>query len=91
MATIQAERTPNPNSLKFTTEDGPFIQEGVAAFSSEEEAKDDPLARRLFSVSGVDDVFITSQFVTVSKAPTVDWSTVKPEVETILTEHLETT
>ena len=95
MATIQAERTPNPNSLKFTTEDGPFIQEGVqegvAAFSSEEEAEDDPLARHLFSVSGVDDVFITSQFVTVSKAPTVDWSTVKPEVETILTEHLETT
>ena len=91
MATIQAERTPNPNSLKFTTEDGPFIQEGVAAFSSEEEAEDDPLARRLFSVSGVDDVFITCQFVTVSKAPTVDWSTVKPEVETILTEHLETT
>lgn len=91
MATTQAESTPNPNSLKFTTEDGPFIQEGVAAFSSEEEAAEDPLAQRLFSISGVEDVFITPQFVTVSKAPTIDWSTVKPDVETILTEHLEAT
>ncbi len=91
MATTQAESTPNPNSLKFTTEDGPFIQEGVAAFSSEEEAEENPLAQRLFSISGVEDVFITPQFVTVSKAPTIDWSTVKPDVEMILTEYLEAT
>jgi hypothetical protein len=88
MATAQAEPTPNPNSLKFTTDDGPF-HDGMAAYSSAEEAADHPLAHRLFSVSGVDDVFITPQFVTVSKAPDVDWDNVKSDVETILTEHLE--
>ncbi len=90
MATTQAESTPNPNSLKFTTDDGPFLDGGMVACSSEEEARDDPLARRLFSVGGVEDVFITPQFVTVSKAPAVDWGAVKPEVETILAEHLDT-
>lgn len=90
MATTQAEPTPNPNSLKFTTDDGPFLQEGTAAYSSAEEAEDDPLARRLFSIAGVEDVFITPQFVTVSKAPAVDWNRVQPEVETVLAEHLET-
>jgi hypothetical protein len=89
MATTQAESTPNPNSLKFTTDDGPFLDGGVAAYSSAEEAADDPLARQLFSVVGVRDVFITPDFVTVSKAPTVDWSAVKPDVETILTDHLD--
>ncbi len=89
MATTQAESTPNPHSLKFTTDDGPFLDNGMAAYSSEEEAQDDPLAHRLFSVSGVVDVFITPQFVTVSKASDVDWSAVKPDVEAILAEHLE--
>ena len=89
MATTQAESTPNPNSLKFTTDDGPFLSGGVAAYSSADEAAEDPLARRLFGVSGVDDVFITPQFVTVSKAPSVDWGGVTPDVETIRAEHLE--
>ena len=88
MATTQAETTPNPNSLKFTTDDGSF-RDDVAAYSSEEEAQSDSLAHRLFSISGVEDVFITPQFVTVSKAPAVDWSTVKPDVESILADHLE--
>jgi hypothetical protein len=88
MATTQAETTPNPNSLKFTTDNGPF-RDDVAAYSSEEEAQSDSLAHRLFSVSGVDDIFITPQFVTVSKVPAVDWSTVKPDVESILADHLE--
>jgi hypothetical protein len=90
MATTQAESTPNPNSLKFTTNDGPFLDDGVAAYSSADEAADDPLARQLFSVAGVEDVFITPDFVTVSKAPAVDWSAVKPDVETILADHLDT-
>lgn len=89
MASTHAETTPNPNSLKFTTDDGPFLQDGAAAYSSAEEARDDPLARRLFSISGVEDVFITPQFVTVSKAPSVDWSQVQSQIETILNEYLE--
>jgi len=89
MATTQAESTPNPNSLKFTTENGPFLRTGVAAFTSAEEAEANPLAKRLFSVSGVEDVFITPEFVTVSKAPHVDWDAVTSDVEEILAEHLE--
>lgn len=89
MATIQAERTPNPNSLKFTTTDGHFLQDGVAAYSSAAEAEDHPLAEQLFSIDGVADVFMTPQFVTVSKAPEVEWSNVQPDVKTVLSEYLE--
>lgn len=89
MATIKAEPTPNPNSLKFETDQGRFIDDRMAAFSSKEEAESHPLARRLFSISGVTDVFITPEFVTVSKQPAVEWSQAKSEIETLLQEHLE--
>ena len=89
MTPLQAETTPNPNSLKFTSDGAPFTQGGVAAYSSEAEAQDDPLARQLFSIDGVEDIFITPQFVTVSKAPSVEWSALKPDIEAILAEHLD--
>lgn len=89
MPTINAERTPNPHSLKFTSPDGSFRDEGVAAFSSATEAEDDPLADRLFSIAGVEDVFITPDFVTVSKASGLDWSDAKPEITSALADYLE--
>ena len=89
MATPQAESTPNPNSLKFTTNDGAFLQGGVAAYSSAAEAEDHPLAERLFEISGIEDVFITPEFVTVSKTPQTEWPAVKPDVEKILREYLD--
>lgn len=89
MPTIRAETTPNPNSLKFTTDEGAFLEDGVESFSSAGEAKDNLLARRLFSVPGVKDVFVTPQFVTVSKTPNADWSNMKSDVEAALTEYLD--
>lgn len=89
MATTNAEPTPNPNSLKFTAKEGSFTQKRMETYASVEEAREHPLAERLFSVSGVEDVLITPEFVTVSKRATVDWEQIKPELETILQEHLE--
>ena len=89
MPSLQAEPTPNPNSLKFTTDAGPFLDGGMAAYTSAAEAEEDPLARALFAISGVADVFVTPQFVTVSKAPGADWAAVKPDVEAVLSDHLQ--
>lgn len=89
MATIHSETTPNPHSLKFTTPDGSFLEEGMAAFSSAAEAEGHPLADQLFSIGGVEDVFITPTFVTVSKAAGVDWPDAKPKIEAALAAHLE--
>lgn len=89
MADIQVERTPNPDSLKFTALDGGFFHDDVVAISSKEEATRHPLAQHLFSITGVVDVFITPEFVTVSKDPTSDWEDLKADVETTLSEYLE--
>lgn len=89
MATIQAERTPNPNSLKFTSTTASRFSEDVETISSSDEADRHPLGKRLFSITGVDDVFITPEFVTVSKKSSVEWNDVQSNVEAALKEYLE--
>jgi len=85
---IQAERTPNPNSLKFTSTAGHF-SEHVVAITSTEEADRHPLGERLFALDGVADVFVTPEFVTVSKEDPVEWKSLKAEIEDVLETYLD--
>jgi len=89
MASIQAERTPNPDSLKFTATDERFFHDDIVAISSKEEADHHELGDRLFSIGGVDDVFITPEFVTVSKTSSEEWAPLKEEIETTLADYLD--
>lgn len=69
---VYAELTPNPDSMKFVSS-RMLLSEGVAEYISKEEAIDCPLAFQLFDFSGIKRVFITSNFVTVTKEGSVDW------------------
>lgn len=69
---VYAELTPNPNSLKFVT-DQILLPEGVAEYKSQQEAADCPLAYQLFDFSGIKSVFISSNFITVTKETDIDW------------------
>lgn len=69
---VYAELTPNPNSLKFVA-DVMLLEGGTVEYASPETAQNCPLALQLFSFSGVQKVFISSNFVTVSKDPAMDW------------------
>ncbi|MBS1764778.1 MAG: NifU family protein [Bacteroidetes bacterium] len=69
---VYAELTPNPNSLKFVT-DSLLLAEGVAEYKSQAEAVDCPLAFQLFDFSGIKAVFISANFITVTKESDMDW------------------
>lgn len=84
---IQVERTPNPNSLKFTSLERHF-SEDIVAVSSSEETDRHPLGDLLFSIDGVADVFITPEFVTVSKEASVEWNGLKGDIEDTLRDYL---
>ena len=88
MPTFKTHGTPNPNSLKITTDTGPFIAGGLESFSTAHEAQSHPLGRALFSVDGVENVLILPAFVTVTKAPDADWNALLPAVEEALAAHL---
>jgi len=70
---MHAERTPNPNSIKWVL--GRPIVEGAysAHFETPPSEAVSPLAARLFAVDGVIGVFFASNFVTVTKREEVDW------------------
>ena len=83
---IQTERTPNPATLKFLPGEA-VMSAGTADFRDVDSAERSPLARRLFQIEGVTGVFFGGDFVSVSKADTVDWQGLKPVILGVIMEH----
>jgi Fe-S cluster biogenesis protein NfuA len=83
---IQTEATPNPATLKFLPGQD-VMGEGTADFGSADQAGRSPLALRLFAIDGVVNVFLGSDFVTVTKSDTQDWPVMKPLILSSIMEH----
>ena len=80
---IVPQYTPNPNALKFSV----GVEVGGPRSYVPANAGDDLLARELFGIEGVMSVFMTADFVTVTKQPDADWSGISPAVADILERH----
>jgi Fe-S cluster biogenesis protein NfuA len=81
---MHAERTPNPNSIKWVV--GRSLVEGSASahFESAPPPSLSPLAASLFAIEGVVGVFLASNFVTVTKRADVEWTDLaQPVVDAI--------
>jgi Fe-S cluster biogenesis protein NfuA len=81
---MHAERTPNPNSIKWVL--GRPIVEGVGSAYFEQPPAPDvsPLAALLFGVDGVVGVFFASNFATVTKREDIEWNAIaQPIVDAI--------
>lgn len=71
---LHAERTPNPESIKWVLSE-PVAPDGVSAsFKEPVEADVSPLAARLFAVDGVVGVFFAANFITTTKREDVEWN-----------------
>jgi hypothetical protein len=76
---ILFQPTPNPNAGKFTV-DRRIVAGNSKSFYNAEQAEAEPVAKALFELDGVASVFMVGDFVTVTKAPAADWSTLIPRV-----------
>jgi Fe-S cluster biogenesis protein NfuA len=85
---IQTEGTPNPATLKFLPGQ-PVLASGTADFPSATAAEASPLARRIFATGDVTGVFLGSDFVTVTKAESAEWSYIKPAILGAIMEHYQ--
>ncbi|MDF1872724.1 NifU family protein [Vannielia sp.] len=85
---IQTESTPNPATLKFLPGQE-VLAAGTADFPTREAAAGSPLANRIFAVDGVTGVFLGSDFVTVTKAETIEWDHIKPAILGAIMEHVQ--
>lgn len=84
---IETETTPNPASLKFLPGRAVMGAGGTREFASPEAAEASPLAQALFGTGEVTGVFFGADFVTVTAAPGVGWSELKPTVLSVLLDH----
>ena len=76
---ITVERTPNPAAMKFTV--GKPVG-GPTTFTDDEGSPE--YASRILSIEGVASVFATSDFVTVTADPSIDWESAVPGIVEIL-------
>lgn len=83
---IETETTPNPASLKFLP-GRQVMPSGTREFASPETAEASPLAQAIFDTGEVTNVFFGGDFVSVTAAPGVEWSSLKPQVVSILLDH----
>ncbi|MXP46200.1 NifU family protein [Altererythrobacter luteolus] len=83
---IETETTPNPASLKFLPGQQ-VMASGTREFASPEAAEASPLAQAVFDTGEVVNVFFGSDFISVTAAPGVNWSDLKPQVVSILLDH----
>jgi len=82
---VQIESTPNPNALKFTV--GVDVGGPKTFVAGRDE--DDPLAVVLLSVPGITSIFMTADFVTLTKTPDADWAQIAEVAQKILQSHFE--
>lgn len=80
---IEISPTPNPNALKFSVgADVGAPQTFVAGTET-----DNTLAEAILAIPGVTSMFMSADFVTLSKSPEADWNVIGPEAQTILEGH----
>lgn len=80
---VVVEPTPNPNAMKFSV--GQPVG-GPATFVAGS-ATDDPLATRLLAIDGVASMFMTADFVTLTRESGGDWAVITPLATAILESH----
>ena len=81
MSSIIPSATPNPNALKFTIGGASF--EAPQSFAAGTEVED-PVAARLLEIDGVTSVFMSSDFMTLTKSPDTGWDEIVPRATAVL-------
>ncbi len=85
---IYAEMTPNPMVMKFVSSTS--LIDGFIEVKSREEANDVPLAKAIFEeYDFVKEVFISDNFVAVTKNVSVEWHEVMVTMRTFVADYLQ--
>jgi len=85
--TIYAESTPNPEAMKFVANKS--LATDTYEFKSRKEATHAPLALALFDFPFVKEVFITNNYISISKNKGVEWQEITNEIRDFIRVYLE--
>lgn len=85
--TVYAESTPNPEVMKYVA-NKPLV-DGVFEFKSIEDALEAPLVKALFSFAFVKEVFISANYVSITKYNVVEWTEVSNELRSFIRNFIQ--
>lgn len=84
---VYAEMTPNPSVLKFVVNKR-IIEQDSVEFKNIEQAKPSPLASKLFHFPFVKEVFISGNYLAVTKYDIVEWEEITMELRELIRDFL---
>ncbi len=87
--TIYAESTPNPNTLKFVANRWLILDDkSYEILANQRIGGPSPLAEKLFSFPFINGVFISANFVTITKTEIIEWQDVMIELRDFIANYL---
>lgn len=85
---IQTEQTPNPATLKFLPGRAVLGDADPVDFQDADSAAgNSPLAEELFKIDGVTAIFLSADFISVSKSDDKEWYVLKPAILGVIMQH----
>jgi Fe-S cluster biogenesis protein NfuA len=83
---VYAESTPNPSVLKFVA--NIKLTENDLEFKNKEATENSPLATELFNFPFVKEIFISENYVSVTKNHTVEWTEITVEIRSFIRQYI---
>ena len=84
---VYGETTPNPASLKFVVNKA--LTRGTFEFKNIDEAKPSPLAQELFKFHFVKEIFMSENYISVTKYESTTWEEITLELRTFIKQFIE--
>ena len=85
---VQTELTPNPNSVKFLP--GKIVSKNESFEITKKDETNNELIKNLFSVSGVESIFLGRDFISVNKNDDVKWEDMKHIIISLINDFYST-
>ena len=76
---VSVSTTPNENAMKYTLNCN-SIESGHKTYANAEAAEDSPVAKALFAINGITQVFLMADFISVTKKPEAKWSNLEAPI-----------
>ncbi|OFY94367.1 MAG: hypothetical protein A3K10_08520 [Bacteroidetes bacterium RIFCSPLOWO2_12_FULL_31_6] len=87
--TFYAEMTPNPNTMKFVSNRWLLTNDkSYEILAHQRVGGPSPLAEKLFNFPFINGIFITGNFVTITKSDAIEWNEVVMELRDFITNYL---
>ncbi len=87
-AQITVQDTPNPGALKFVL-NVPVKTDGNITHKNAAECANNPLARHLFEIGNIAEVYFFDNYITVTRQGDTDWGELEKKVQEVILKHIK--